>query len=399
METEASQTNQISNNTGLSQQEETSSQVEYYNQMIQNGQTGSEEPSLNYPDHLLLANIRMEFDAAAVAAGGVDHLSIPKSLMDLILSINVEGFPLDNTSDMVINGVYKEKEPIVTEVEDSIDVAVIDEFLDNSDLMKELERKVRIIEIERDRYLNELNDLKLQYCHVVHDCNKYSLEIEYLKEQCKDIENEYNYVFAQIDNYKSKLEHRNTQVKTLMEIINNTTDLENRYLASLQQNVNLKVQLEVVQRELNTAIDNNSNMNNVVATINNDIEQLTEELASKEETIDKMASKLVKFKSRIEEMESDLLRFYVKKVYKFYPDAEAQIIIRQVPNGQIYMDVVVSGKRTSYPIESIEKITPVSRSRFTVTYRDNSSDTFYSMVRDDLIVSINEYIIGTNNDV
>jgi len=154
-----------------------------------------------------------------------------------------------------------------------------------------------------------------------------------------------------------------------------------------------EVEMEVWRRKFQVLQDEKQEQSIELNQKNEEINQLKNQLKSKEESNHKMALKLIDYQTKVSNVELQLRKFTVKRIYKLYPNIDVEIVLTKNPsNGVISLDVIERGRHTAKSLRSVQTIPSVAN-RFMITYQDASVDTFESDMSEDIVESINEVLL------
>jgi len=150
------------------------------------------------------------------------------------------------------------------------------------------------------------------------------------------------------------------------------------------------VEMEVWRRKFKVLQEEQAERDKILAQKDEEIQLLKNELNSKSEANYKMALKLLDYQTKVSNVELQLRRYSVKRIYKFYPNVDVEIILTKNPgNGTFSVDIVEKGRHFQRSLKTIQMVSGVEH-RFTITYGDFSVDTFENENASDIVDSMNE---------
>jgi len=191
---------------------------------------------------------------------------------------------------------------------------------------------------------------------------------------------------------KEELEQKENELKALEKELKNISLLKWKIM---NEKLKQDVEMEVWRRKFHGLKEEQDTREGIIKKRDEEIEYLKNELISKNEANYKMALKLLDFQSKMSNLEIQLRKFPVKKIYKFYANVDVEIVLTKNPsNGMLSLDVIEKGKHFARPLKSIQITPPLETqeiNRFTITYTDNTVDTFESLIASDIVKSIAEY--------
>jgi len=159
---------------------------------------------------------------------------------------------------------------------------------------------------------------------------------------------------------------------------------------TMTDNLKQDVEMEVWRRKLAVLQEEQIQREKLLNEKIEEIGHLNVELRATSESNYQMALKLLDYQTKVSSVELQLRKFQVKRIYKLYPNVDAEIVLTKNPANSMYsLDVVERGRHYSRPLKQAQLVSGMEN-RFTVTYADGTFDTFESELYNEIVATIQE---------
>jgi len=207
-------------------------------------------------------------------------------------------------------------------------------------------------------------------------------DMETLEEKCKRLQ-------LLVERMQLENQHQSSQLETLKKECKRCSLLAWK---NSEEKLNQEVELELWKKKYSVLQQEQEQANQILSRKDWEIEQLKSALMAKNEANYKMALKLLDYKTKVNTVQLQLRKYSVKKIYKFYANADVEITLLKNPaNGVLSIDVAERGKHLDRAVKSIQRINGMEN-RFIIYYTDGAYDTFESVICHDIVDSINEFL-------
>jgi len=163
---------------------------------------------------------------------------------------------------------------------------------------------------------------------------------------------------------------------------------------TMNDKVKQDIEMEVWRRKFAILQEEQAERERILSKKEEEINKLSHDLLAKNESNYKMALKLLDYQTKVSNLELQLRKFQVKRIYKFYPNSDVELILTKNPaTGVLSIDIVEKGKHTQKPLKMAQLTsTSDTQNRFIITYLDGGTDSFESEMAIDIVNSINEVV-------
>lgn len=262
------------------------------------------------------------------------------------------------------------------------------EIVSEQNNIKRLEKESTSLKEQLYEYKNKNNHLQCDYTKLQKENQQLYEDIETMKNLVDDLKlwskEKSNRIKELLFEQKGFIRKNRKYYDVLEEKLSLQTNLESKEVQCVKlENANKKLILE------------NSQLAERVAKLENQVKEKTT-------TIDAMAHKLIDLKNKAKKATLYLCKYSVKRVYRFYSNQDAVLYVmkeREETGGSRTLTIDTGGKITDHMAETVLSVlnVPGSTSRFTISYKNGSSDTFETPLRDEVVNGV-QYCLFTMDE-
>lgn len=193
----------------------------------------------------------------------------------------------------------------------------------------------------------------------------------------------------------TKLNQRSDQLSILLQVNSDLKIQSQRYESLVFQNSDLNAKIVSMELQIKESQTQLALKDQSIKEREESIVELKKKLEGTEQTVEKMATGLLKLKSRLAKFEQELCKFTVEKTYKAHPSSTAQLIlIENMSQRRKHIDVIVNGKRHTYPLKTIFSISAskTDANKFYIVLKDKTQEAFSSSVRDEVVMTLQDHL-------